>query len=200
MEFTIKPFSEVINDVGQRVELIKFLGTDAPIRNYDDVYGSDIVSDPEHLKILTDTISKEAFELSAHSKGKNIATHFDKKYHPHSYKKVSGWILGSEVLVMPELGYRHDLQITGMFLAVDGSISKFQNKAIGPNNIPNASVGYNSKLYDDKYTVRLFKYSGLRPIRFTPELTKDSRGLVAVREYLAEFALKHSLQDKLRLN
>lgn len=198
MESSIKPFSVVIEEVDKRVEHIRSLGSDAPIREYGEVYCSNLVTDPAELQLLADTIREESSEISIIARSRNIDTHFDDKFNYLSFKRVSGWIVGTEVLSQPELGDRNGISAFGSFLSIDGGLFNLQDKTMGKNNIPSGSVAYNSKLYTDKDVAKIFKHAGLKEIKL--ENLKDSRGLAVVREHLAEFVLKNSLQNLISIN
>lgn len=198
MEFTLKPFPDVIAEVDERLDYVRSLGPDAPIRSYKEVYCSNLTTDPDELLLWASTLAEETSEISIVARSLKIDTHFEDKFNYRGLKKVSGWIMGNEVLLRPELGDRNEKEIWGTFLSTQGELFNFQEKTMGEHKIPSNSARYNSKLYADYDVTKLFKHAGLKEIRL--ESLKDSTGLIAVREHLAEFALKHNLLDKLKIN
>lgn len=199
MELDIQPFSELIETVSNRIELTKIAGVNAPIRRFSDAYGTDLIIDPEKLQLLASTIENEAVGISRIANGRNLDTKPVEKFNPFNLRKISGWIVGSEVLFNPDYGTREEFAAYGTFLSTGGMLFNLQEKTMGKNNIPDESVKLNSKLYGERDLIKIFKYSGLKEIKLEKVNESYGKGLITVREHLAEFVIKNSLQGSLDL-
>lgn len=191
MESHIKPFSEVIEEVSERLELTKKLGADAPIRTYSEVYAPDLITDIDELQILTSALSKEAIYFSRMAKGKSIDKDFSNKFDPQSRRFFNGWLLGSEVLWGYDFAGRESLDAYGTVMSEEGVLFNLQSKKMNITKIPRKSAGYNAKAYESKDNAKIFKFSSLKEIKL--DKLKDSTGLVVVREQLAEFGAVNNL-------